>query len=131
MLNEKIQEEGLSKTVLLNGLSRTISEEYLKSSIFVLTSRWESFGLVLIEAMNAGLPVVSFDCDGPKNIISSNENGFLIPKFELDLMAQKISELIQNRQMRVEMGQNAIRSSEIYNEKNVMSLWNQMLQSII
>lgn len=131
MLSQKIQEKKLEDIVILRGLSQTISEEYLNSSIFVLTSRWESFGLVLIEAMKLGIPVVSFDCDGPKSIVKTNENGFLVPKFDLDRMGAKISELIENNEMRNEMGKKSISLSEVYNEKNVMPLWNQLIQSII
>lgn len=131
MLQNKIDVKNLSNIVKLKGLSHSIEQEYLNSSIFLLTSRWESFGLVLIEAMKLGLPVISFECDGPSTIIKDNENGFLIPKFEKELMAEKIIKLIEDKKLREKMGKNSIELSEAYNEKNIMPLWNQLIQSII
>src|SRR5690606_39663681 len=90
MLKEKIKAKMLEKYIKLCGSVKNISENYQKSSIFVLSSRWESFGLVLIEAMNHGLPSISFDCDGPKNIIQDNQNGFLIPRFDKEQLAKKL-----------------------------------------
>lgn len=130
-LNEEIQTKNLTETVFLRGLTQNIESEYLNSSMFVLTSRWESFGLVLIEAMTLGLPVVSFACDGPKNIVKNQENGYLIPKENVPQLAEGIEKLIENEDLRKKMGENSIVLSESYNEKNIIPLWNQLVQSIL
>lgn len=131
MLKVKIKAKGLEKHIKLCGSVKNISENYQKSSIFVLSSRWESFGLVLIEAMNHGLPAVSFDCDGPKNIIKENQNGFLIPRFDKELFSKKLLLLINDFEKRQEMGKEAQISSTKYEEKNIMPLWNKQIQSIV
>lgn len=131
VLQEKITRKGLEKHIKLCGSVKNISENYQKSSIFVLSSRWESFGLVLIEAMNHGLPAVSFDCDGPKNIIEENRNGFLIPRFDQEQFAKKLLLLIDDDKQRQEMGKKAQISSTKYEEKNIMPLWNKQIQSIV
>lgn len=130
-LQEKITRKGLEKYIKLCGSVKNISENYQKSSIFVLSSRWESFGLVLIEAMNHGLPSISFDCDGPKNIIQDNQNGFLIPRFDKEQFAKKLLLLINDDKQRQKMGENARVSSTEYEEKNVIPLWNKQIQSIV
>src|SRR5690606_20540900 len=119
-LQEKITRKGLEKYIKLCGSVKNISENYQKSSIFVLSSRWESFGLVLIEAMNHGLPSISFDCDGPKNIITDGKNGFLIPKFDIKLFSEKLLSLMQDSELRNKIGNKAVESSIEYQEKNII-----------
>ena len=73
----------------LNGSTQNIRKEYLESSLFVFSSRFEGFGMVLIEAMACGLPVVSFDCPcGPKDIVSHDEDGLLVPSGDIDKLRQ-------------------------------------------
>ena len=63
----------------LNGRTSDIEQEYLKSSVAVCSSRFEGFGMIIIEAMVCGLPVVSFDCPwGPRSIIKDREDGLLV-----------------------------------------------------
>lgn len=131
VLKDKIKDKKLEQQIHLCGAVKNISESYQKSSIFALSSRWESFGLVVIEAMNHGLPVVSFDCDGPKNIISDTTNGFLITKFDEQEFSEKLLLLINDENKRKRMGGEAIIASISYEEKNIMPLWNKQIQSVL
>lgn len=75
----------------LYGATSDIKQEYLNSSVFAFSSRFEGFGMVLIEAMSCGLPVVSFDCPcGPKDIISNNIDGILVPNGDVDKLADSL-----------------------------------------
>lgn len=130
LLQAKIRDKNLSEVIKLKGLSKNISESYLQSSIFVLGSRTESFGIVIIEAMNHGLPVISFDADGPKNIITDNENGFLIQQFDKELFSTKLLHLINDKEKRDAMGGKAYESSLQYQEEKIIPIWNQQLQAI-
>ena len=77
---------------------------YIESSILLLTSVYEPFGLVLVEAMSCGLPVVSFDSDyGPREIISNEVDGFLIPNFDVDLFSERVCQLIEDENRRQEI----------------------------
>jgi glycosyltransferase involved in cell wall biosynthesis len=68
----------IEKQVFFHLPEKNIEEKYAESSIFVLSSRYEGFGMVLIEAMSFGIPCVSFNCNyGPSDIIKNNEDGFL------------------------------------------------------
>ena len=93
----------------LNGSTQNIRKEYLESSLFVFSSRFEGFGMVLIEAMACGLPVVSFDCPcGPKDIVSHDEDGLLVPSGDIDKLANAMSQLMDSYELRHQMAKNAI-----------------------
>lgn len=122
-LNDLIKVNNLDKNINVCSPVKNISEEYKKSSIFVLTSRWESFGLVLLEAMNHKLGVVSFDCDGPTNIINDGLNGFLVPKLSIQGFAQKVITLIENKKLLDEMALQAYNTSLNYEQQKITKLW--------
>lgn len=128
-LQHKIETEELTNIIHLKGSTENIADKYAENSIFVLTSRWESFGLVLLEAMSSGLPVVSFDCDGPKSIIKDCENGFLVPRFNTDEFANKMLQLINNTEKRQKMSEKAIKDSQKYDERNIISMWDNLFKS--
>lgn len=121
-----------SLNINLHTPTRHIHEEYCNSSIFILTSLCESFGLVIPEAMSCGLPVVSFDCPyGPKDIISEGKDGFLIPQFNVNLFAEKINYLIENEDVRMKMGQAAINSSQRYAADIIMPKWKELFEKLL
>lgn len=131
MINTKINENHLENHIALCGRSKNISESYLQSSIFVLGSRSESFGIVIIEAMNHGLPVISFDADGPKSLIKNGENGYLIPQFDRAVFSEKLLHLIKDESKRKAMGARALVTSLDYKEEKIIPLWNQQIQLLL
>lgn len=108
-LQQQIDKSDLSRHITLCGRTSDVATEYSRHSIFVMSSRAEGFGLVLVEASVCGLPLVSFDCpSGPKEIIEDGRNGFLIEKVgDVQTMADKICQLIENESLRRQMGDNA------------------------
>jgi glycosyltransferase involved in cell wall biosynthesis len=108
-----------------------VKEEYLSSSIFVLPSRFEGFGLVIIEAMSCGLPVISFDCEnGPRNIISDGENGFLVRPFDINDFADRVVQLIQDEDLRHRMGTFAHQVSQRYDTNSIALQWHQLFEEL-
>ena len=116
----------------LHGPIKDVKKEYLNSSIFVLPSRYEGFGLVLIEAMACGVPVVSFDCEnGPRSIITDCEDGFLIPTFDIDAFVEKIILLMQDENLRRLMGEKAQKSAAKYDIDSIGLQWKQLFDELM
>lgn len=106
-----------------------IFEKYVGSSMLVMTSRYEPFGLVLPEAMSCGLPVVAFNCPyGPADIIKNGENGFLIDNRNIGEFALCVNRLIEDRMLRLKMGECAIISAQRYRSETIMPLWKSLFE---
>lgn len=109
----------------------SIMEKYSDSSVLLLTSLFEPFGLVLPEAMSCGLPVISFDCPyGPADIIADGVDGFLIKNRDIQAFADRLCQLIENKELRVRMGQAAIKSSQRYRADVIMPKWKELFESL-
>ena len=115
----------------LYGPVSDVKKEYLASSIFVLPSRFEGFGLVIIEAMACGVPVVAFDCEnGPRSIITNDVDGFLVPPFDVNLMAEKLILLMKDQELRCKMGMNAQAAASQYDIDRIGQQWKQLFDEL-
>lgn len=131
LLLQMIKEAGLECAIIVNQPTPMIMEMYLESSIFLLTSRFEGFGMVIIEAMICGLPVVSFDCPwGPADIIRDGEDGFLVEYLNTDEAAQRVCQLIESSMLRKNMGVKARLNVQRYNRDVVMKQWIDLFKSL-
>jgi glycosyltransferase involved in cell wall biosynthesis len=133
--NQELQELAISlnigKNVTFFNPVKNINDKYLEASILGMTSRTEGFGLVLMEAMALGLPVVAYDCPvGPRSIIINNENGFLIEDGNIDSFVQKIELLIEDEELRIQMGKNAQESVKIYDLDSIMQQWKSLFENL-
>ncbi|NDV65183.1 glycosyltransferase family 4 protein [Bacteroides sp. 224] len=125
-------QKGLEKSLRCEPPTSNIRNEYLNSSIFVLSSRYEGFGMVIIEAMSCGIPPVSFDCPcGPKDIIEDKVTGLLVPNGNIEELANKIIWLIENESARKEMGKKSYTSARKYKIENVMKQWMDLFASVL
>lgn len=128
---KEIEKRGLTHSVTIYKPVTTISEKYATSSILLMTSRIETFGLVLTEAMSCGLPCIAFDAPtGPSSIIENNKNGFLIPCFDIELFTGKVNLLIDDASLRNQMGENAKESVEKFELKKVMRQWELLFEKL-
>lgn len=108
-----------------------IMEKYSESSLFVLTSRFEGFGMVLIEAMACGIPCVSFTCPcGPRDIIRDGEDGFLIENEDIPALAEKINYLIEQEDMRIQMGKKALEHIDRFRIENIALQWKNLFEEV-
>ena len=127
MWTKKLQDQLVSLNVhsihILSSVDDIFSK-YVESDFYVMSSRYESFGLVLIEAMSCGLPVVSFDCKyGPSEIIDDGAQGILVPSENVDKLADGICYMIEHPEERERMGSNAYTKSLLYKPENIMAQW--------
>lgn len=118
------------RCILLPQTSDVI-KELLDSSIFAFSSRFEGFGMVLIEAMSCGLPVVSFDCPcGPKDIIGDAVDGFLVPNGNVEKLAEGLSKLMNDELLRIKMGKAARENVKRYNLENIALKWQVLFDEV-
>ena len=130
-LRRVILENELYNDVFIMGRTQHFGEELGKASIFALSSRWEGFGMVLLEAMSKGVPVVSFDCPrGPSEIVESGRNGLLVPPEDVEAMARALLELMGDEDRRREMGEEAVRSVRRYEMAAIGARWSELLAEL-
>lgn len=109
-----------------------IFECYMRSSMLLLTSVFEPFGLVIPEAMSCGLPVVAFDCPyGPAEIVTDGVDGFLVKNRDINAFADRVCLLIEDKELRERMGQAAIQSVQRYSPERIMPLWKELFESLL
>ncbi len=115
----------------LNGSTRDIKKEYLGSSLFVFSSRFEGFGMVLVEAMACGVPVISFDCPcGPKDIITSDVDGILVPGGNVALLSEKMEQLMTDDAQLRQLSTNAIAKAQKYEMHNLALRWKALFDEL-
>ena len=130
-LRRMILERELYNNVLLMGPTQRLGEELSKASIFALSSRYEGFGMVLLEAMSKGVPVVSFDCPrGPGEIVHHGEDGFLVPAEDVQGLAAALLELAGDDIRRRRMGEAAIATAAAYDLEVIGSRWSELIDDL-
>lgn len=130
-LAEQAQTLQIDKNIHFYSPIKDIKSKYMEASIYVMSSRFEGFGMVLIEAMACGLPCVSFDCPhGPADIITQGEDGFLIENGNINQMANAILQLIEDESVRIDMGTTAKKNVKRYLTEHVMPLWDDLFKQL-
>jgi glycosyltransferase involved in cell wall biosynthesis len=101
---------------------------YLKSAIFILTSKKEGFPMVLLEAKSFGLPIVSFDIPtGPKEIVRNGVDGFLVPLGDIQGFVRRLEILAQDDTLREAFSQAAREDIERFSPEKIGALWQKIL----
>ena len=111
---------------------KDISNYYITSSIYVMTSRYEGLPMVLLEALSYGLPIVSYDClTGPREIVSDNINGYIIPVDQKDFFIKKLIRLFESKDDRLDMQKKAIELSYQYSIDGAFNLWQELFYTLL
>ena len=130
-IENKIKEYSLENNIFIISNVKNIEDYYKKSAMYIMTSRYEGFGLVLTEAQTFHLPCVSFKCPaGPSEIIKNNENGVLIDCFEIEEMANSINRLIEDSDLRIKMSRNALMEKEKFSIENISKKWSSLIKQL-
>ena len=130
-LQEMIDKYKLTAKVVLTGAltQEQIKEEIIKSDVLCVTSKSESFSLVICEALSFGVPVIAYDIDvGPREIIEDEVEGYLIPNNESKEYASKLDKLLKDYALRALISKRAIIKSKKYYSSNVIKKWNDILK---
>ena len=131
-LQQQIDRLGIASSCILEHSTPDIDEKYCESSIFALSSRYEGFGMVIIEAMACGIPPVSFACPcGPRDIIDDGKNGLLVENGNIEMLAGKICYLIENDEIRRKMGQQARIDVERFKIEQIAGQWKELFESLV
>ena len=119
------------KRCILNDCISDVQQEYLNSSLFVCTSRFEGFGMGIIEAMACGLPVVAFDCLwGPRSIIADGEDGLLVENGNVEKMAETLTLLMQDPNRIADMGHRARNNVQRFYIDGIAEKWKRLFDSL-
>lgn len=130
-LMELIMHLGLQARVHLPGQVAAVRKCLAETDIFVLSSRFEGFPNVLLEAMACGLPVISYDCpSGPAEIIRHGHDGLLVRAQDVDALAATLAELMANEMQRAELGRNAQEVIERFSIQQIMGKWDELLDRV-
>ena len=122
-LNKMIVDRRL-KNVGLKGVAHDVQAVYDDASFYVMSSNYEGFGMVLIEAQSRGLPIVSFDCpSGPAEIVHHGIDGILVQNGNVLALAEAMIHMIENPQLRQAMAREALQSARTYHLDTVIDKW--------
>lgn len=127
-LERLVERLGVGDHVELPGTKRDIAAEYGSAAIFALPSRWEGFGLVVIEAMANGLPVIATRVQGPSAIITTEVDGLLVTPDDVSQLRDALIRVASDHALRRALSKNATRSAAMYAEDRVFPQWVQVIE---
>lgn len=128
-LQNLIEDRKMKDRIALPGFSKDLRKNLSSASLFVLSSRYEGFPNILLEAMASGLAVISTRCPfGPEEIVTDKEDGLLVDVDDIDALAEKMSILMRDPDERVLLAENAKKSVEAkYGLNTIMKQWDGLL----
>ena len=130
-LERQISELGIGDSVEIIPATKNIEAQYRQASVMAMSSRYEGFSLVLVEAMAAGLPIASFDCDmGPAEIIEDGKTGILVPPADTDKLAEALDKLMSDEAMRKAFAQESLVSVKRFAVDNIVARWEKLLAEV-
>jgi glycosyltransferase involved in cell wall biosynthesis len=130
-LTEQIASLGLQDQVDLKGFDPNFVDRLSDAALLAMSSHYESFGMVLIEAMGSGVPVIAFDCPtGPRHLIDNERTGLLIPDGDIDAYSEGLRRLMSQADLRREIGQEALRRLQHYSLDGVVDQWERMFTQL-
>ena len=126
-----IEEHGLEDSVTIEGPAEDIGSDMAEASVFVLSSRFEGFPLILLEAMSKGMGIVSFDCPtGPADIVDDHRNGLLVPAEDVAGLARAIREIVEDEELRRRMAAAAVETAQEYTIEAIGPLWEELFAEL-
>ena len=126
-----IEQHELDGTVTIEGPAEHIGSDMAEAAVFVLSSRFEGFPLILLEAMSKGMGVVSFDCPtGPADILDDHRNGLLVPHEDVESLSRAIREIVEDEELRRRMAAEAVETAQQYTIEAIGPRWVELLEGL-
>ena len=130
-IKELIKENNLQDKLLIKGLEKNQDLIYGDKGIYVMTSRYEGLPLVLLEAQQYNLPIVSFCCPtGPSEIVEDGVNGFLVDCYDTDKMSEKLLKLMENESLRHSFSAHAKDNMDKFDKNRILNQWIELIETI-
>lgn len=130
-LEARVREAGLADRVRMPGWVGNVGEWYERADLFVLSSRYEGFPCVLVEAMACGLPAVAFDCDtGPRDIVRDGVDGILVPPDDVAGLAAALDRLMDDADLRTAFAARARDARERFAPTRIRASWEQLFDEL-
>lgn len=121
--------KGLGGSVAMPGVTKRAGEWIENADIFVLSSDYEGWPNALLEAMTAGLPAISTNCDfGPAEIVDHERTGLLVPRGDARALAVALSRLIEDEALRMALGRNAREEMKRYRLDEIANRWDALVE---
>lgn len=121
---------GLENSFFMPGAVKEVQAELKASDVMCLTSEYEGFGIVLIEAMQMGVPVMAFEYSGVHDIIENGKDGYIVPFGDVEAYAQKLRTLMTSADERHRLATNALESVKKFEKEQVMQQWNHLFNRL-
>ncbi|MGD0961491.1 MAG: glycosyltransferase family 4 protein [Methylomonas sp.] len=131
-LETLISESGFDERIFLPGQTGNVGEWYDIADVFVMSSRFEGFPNVLVEAMGYGLPVVSFDCDtGPGDIIRNDYDGLLVPADDVAALTASLDKIMGDPALRLRLAQQALEVRTRFSPEKIAEMWEDLFLKLL
>lgn len=129
-LRKMIADAGMEDSFLMTGAVPDVTDELTKSSIMCLTSEYEGFGIVLLEAMLKGVPVMAFNYVGVDDIIENGVDGYVVPFGDIEAYVEKLRYLMESAEERERLKENALKSVRKFSKEKIMQQWTNLFLSL-
>lgn len=130
-LEHLTDELGITGSAVITGYVHNVSELLLKGSVFIMTSRWEGFPMTVTEALETGLPVISYDIPAMQPLVSDGVEGRIVPAFDNDALAQTMRELADDPDTRKRMSEAAIRKADSLSAEKITEEWKKLFDRLL
>jgi glycosyltransferase involved in cell wall biosynthesis len=127
-LENRVVELKSENRVEIHPFSNRIEDYFLESSILLLPSRWEGLPMIALESLEMGVPIIAFDIDAVKGIISHGKNGFSVEKYNVAQYAKYMYELAENEDLRIRMSKECVEKAKEFDVDVIIQKWIDILE---